>query len=58
MGTEEIIAIIVGILASIGLTICIVGALYCTYSVIVVDRNLKRDLKRIEDELAKSEKEE
>lgn len=58
MEAKEIIDIIVGILASIGLTTCIIAALYCTYSMVVIDRQIKRDLKRRDDELAKLEKEE
>lgn len=58
MEAKEIIDIIVGILASIGLTACIIAAAYCTYSMVVIDRQIKRDLKRMDDELAKLEKEE
>ena len=58
MEAKEIIEIITGILASIGLTACIVAASYCTYSMIVVDRQIKQDLKRMDDELTKLEKEE
>jgi hypothetical protein len=58
MEAKEIIEIIVGILASIGLTACIIAASYCTYSMVVVDRQIKRYLKRVDDELAKCEKEE
>jgi hypothetical protein len=58
MEAKEIIDIIVGILASIGLTTCIIAAAYCTYSMVVIDRQIKRDLKRMDDEFAKLEKEE
>ena len=58
MEAKEIIELITGILASIGLTACIVAASYCTYSMIIVDKQIKRDLKRIDDELAKLEKKE
>lgn len=58
MEAKEIMDIIVGILASIGLLMCLVAASYCTYSMIVVDRQIKRDMKRIDDELAKLKKEE
>ena len=58
MEAKEIIETLVGILASIGLTACIIAATYLTYSMVVIDRQTKRTLKRIEDELAKTEKEE
>ena len=58
METKEIIEIIVGILASIGLLMCIVATTYCIIQCVVVDRQIKRDMKRIDDELAKLEKEE
>lgn len=58
MEAKEIIEIIVGILASLGLLACLVAALYCTYSMIVVDRQIKRYLEKVDDELAKQEKEE
>lgn len=58
MEAKEIIDIIVGILASLGLTACMVATLYCTYSMVVTDRQIKRYLKRMDDELAKTEKEE
>lgn len=58
MEAKEIIEIIMCILANIGLIACIIAASYGTYSMIVIDRQIKRDLKRIKDELAKTEKEE
>jgi pheromone shutdown protein TraB len=58
METKEIIDIIVGILAGAGLAACFVAASYCTYSMVVIDRQIKRELKRMNDEPAKLEKEE
>lgn len=58
MEAKEIIDIITGVLASIGLVICIVAASYCMYSMVVVDRDVKRSIKRCDDMLAKLEKEE
>lgn len=58
MEAKEIMDIIVGSLASIGLTTCIIAAAYCTYSMVVIDRQIKRELERMDDELAKLEKEE
>lgn len=58
MEAKEIMDIIVGILAGIGLTACTIAAAYCTYSMIVVDRQIKRELERMDDGLAKLEKEE
>ncbi|MBQ2033330.1 MAG: hypothetical protein IIU75_04840 [Rikenellaceae bacterium] len=58
MEAKEIMDIIVGVLASIGFTACAVGASYCTYSMIVIDKQIKRELERMDDKLAKLEKEE
>lgn len=58
MEAKEIIDIIVGILACLGLLVCTVGASHCVYSMVMIDKPLKRALKRYEDELAKTEKEE
>lgn len=58
MEAKEIIGIIGGVLANLGLFACAVAAVYCLYSMIVTDKQVKRVLKRIEDESAKTEKEE
>ena len=58
MEAKEIMDLIVGILACFGLLVCAAAALYCMYSMVVTDRQLKRYLKRIDDESAKTEKEE
>ena len=58
MEAKEIMDIIVGILACLGLIACLVGALYCLYSMIVIDRGLKRKIKEYDSKLAELEKEE
>lgn len=58
MEAKEIMDIIAGVLASLGLVACFISALYCLYSMIVVDRQLKQAIKRYDDKLAELEKEE
>lgn len=58
MEAKEIIDIVVGILASASLFTCLAAASYCLYSMVVIDKQIKRDLERMDDELAKLEKEE
>lgn len=58
MEAKEIMDLIVGILACFGLLVCAAAALYCTYSMIVTDRQIKHYLKRMDDKLAEQEKEE
>lgn len=58
MEAKEIMDIIVGIFASLGLIACFICAVYCLYSMIVIDRQLKQAIKRYDDKLAKLEKEE
>lgn len=58
MEAKEIIEIIVGILASISLTVCIAAVSYGMYSTVTTDKELKRYSKEANDTLAKLEKEE
>ena len=58
MEAKAIMDIIVGIVASLALLACFIAASYCTYRMVVADMQIKRELKRIDDELAKLEKEE
>lgn len=57
MEAKEIMDIIVGILASLGLIACLVAALYCTYSMVVIDEQLKQKIKEYDSALKELEKE-